>query len=113
MAVIKQQLKIKRNDLQPYFRFSIPDAVGLDQATFVCTMIDTKKKEVKIDRRSAGCVITDPTKNECEYRWQLGDTDTAGTFSIEFEFTPTAGGKFTVPIDPGATVLIIADLDEE
>lgn len=111
MADVKQILEIKRNDLQPYFRFKVPDAQDLSQATFSCTMVHEKNKTVKISRATAGCFITNAVLGECEYRWQLGDTDTLGTYLIEFEFIPISGGKFTVPVKPTAYVKVLADLD--
>lgn len=111
MADVKQILEIKRNDLQPYFRFKVPDAQDLGQAVFYCTMVHEKTKVAKINHWAAGCVITNAVLGECEYRWQLGDTDTLGTYLIEFEFVPISGGKFTVPVKPTAFVKVLVDLD--
>lgn len=102
--------KIKRHDLQPYYRFDIPGASDLTGASYTCTMIDKKSGTKVIDRSGSGCVITDAAKTKCEYRWQDGDTDAVGVYQIEFEITPQAGGKFTVPVKP-AFVLVTADLD--
>lgn len=105
-------LRIKRHDLQPYYRFSAPKATTLLGATFVCTMTDLDGTVV-IDRESSGCEITDAAACEAEYRWQDGDTDIEGTYTIEFEITPQSGGKFTVPNGQNpALVIIAADLDE-
>lgn len=108
-------LKIKRHDLQPYYRFSIPDSTDLTGASFTCTMVKiVNKKPIEpkiLDRVAVGCVITSTVEKECEYRWQAGDTDTEGLFQIEFEIQPQVGGKFTVPVDKPAYVQISADLD--
>lgn len=104
--------RIKRNDLQPYYRFSVPNAATLLGATFVCTMTNASGTVV-INRSAAGCVIIDAAACVAEYRWQAGQTAVEGTYSIEFEFTPQSGGKFTVPNGQNpALVIIAADLDE-
>jgi hypothetical protein len=102
-------LRLKQHDLQPYYRFSV-SGVNLTGATIVCTMIDAGGSK-KINRQSAGIVVTDAVAGEAEYRWQAGDTDTIGTYRIEFEITPQSGGKFTVPNDEPAVVFVGSDLD--
>ncbi len=117
MAIKKLQLHT--NDLQPYYRVTVKDSdsnlIDLTGATVVCTMKESANGAVKINRQSAGIVIANQTTNkgEFEYRWQTGDTNTAGSYNIEFEITPQSGGKFTLPSpDQGqAVVPIVADYD--
>ncbi len=107
-------LYLKRNDLQPYYRVKVEDsdgnAVDLTGADIVCTM-KAPGGTLKIDRQSTGIVITAAASGEFEYRWQAGDTDTAGKYQIEFEITPASGGKFTVPGKGEAVVIIQESLD--
>ena len=117
------KLRIKRNDLQPYYYFTAKDQAGavidLAGATIRCTMRlwdpDTGiyASGKKIDRQTAGINVTDAAAGEGEYQWQAGETDTSGIYRIEFEVTPGSGGKFTIP-NPKygeAEVVIHDDLD--
>jgi hypothetical protein len=113
MAVIKK-LIIKTNDLQPYYYAQVKDAAGavvdITGVTIVATM-RTFDGTVKINRQSTGITISDAANGKFQYEWQSGETDTAGKYYIEFEISPSAGGKFTVPADNGAVVEIVDDLD--
>ena len=86
--------------------------ISLSGATIYCTM---KKVEgsIKIDRQTDGINISDAAAGEFEYKWQSGDTDTLGSYHIEFEINPSSCGKFTIPADPNdiALVKIEASLD--
>jgi len=109
-------LFLKKNDLQPYYYAQAKDsdgnAISLSGATIYCTM-KSLAGTVKIDRQTTGISITDAAEGEFEYRWQSGDTDTTGPYTIEFEINPSSGGKFTIPADPAdkAIVSIRASLD--
>lgn len=110
------KLRLKRNDLQPYYYAQVKDAAGnpvdLTAAAIVCTMRATDGT-LKIERQSAGISITEAANGKFEYRWQSGDTDMAGKYFIEFEITPQSGGKFTVPADSSAVVLVTDSLDAQ
>ncbi len=104
-------LYLSCHDLQPYYQFAV-DGIDLTGTNFVCSMRNNITGQIKINRATVGCVITSATAGQAEYRWQVGDTDTAGVYSIEFEFTPITGGKFTVPGEGMvATVIITPDID--
>jgi hypothetical protein len=110
-------LKITKNDLQPYYHATAEDSNGvidITGATIVCTMKNIRTGDLKINRQSAGINISDATNGEFEYKWVSGDTDTVGGYEIEFEITPTSGGKFTYPTteeDGKAIVEIVDSLD--
>ncbi len=107
-------LEIKKNDLQPYYYAQVKDSdsavVGISGATIRCTM-KAAGGAIKIDRQTAGINITDATNGKFEYQWQSGDTDTVGKYYIEFEITPSSGGKFTLPPNNDAIVMIFDSLD--
>jgi hypothetical protein len=111
-----EPLYLKRNDLQPYYYAQIKDQdgnpVNIVGAAIVCTM-KSHGGTLKINRQSQGIVITDGANGKFEYRWQAGDTDAAEKYYIEFEVTPEAGGKFTVPARDRAAVIITDSLDGE
>lgn len=110
-------LVVKTNDLQPYYYVEVLDASGtaiaLSGATIVCTMrnVHDPSGTPKINRQSTGISITDASAGKFRYAWQAGETDTAGKYYIEFEITPSSGGKFTVPSDNSAIVVVHASLD--
>lgn len=109
--------KLTKNDLQPYYPVTIKNAdgtaVNLTGAAIVCTMRLVGGSTPKISRQNAGVAITDAVNGQFEYRWQPGDTDTAGAYNIEFEVTPQTGGKFTLPNPEEGTaqVEIVDSLD--
>lgn len=109
-----ETLYLKRNDLQPYYYFTINypngNPVDITGSTIYCTMRKVDGT-LKINRQTAGINITDGLKGEGEYRWQSTDTNEAGTFYIEFEVNPPSSGKFTSPVNKKARVIIGADED--
>lgn len=107
---------INRHDLGPTYRSKIVDSTGatvdLTGATIVCSMKTTDGATLKINRQSTGITIYNQITNKGEfgYNWQAGDTDTSGSYYIEFEVNP---GKITYPNpkDGKAKVVIKDDLD--
>lgn len=110
MAIKK--LPLIQHDLQPYYYAKAKQADGtvinLTGASILCTMKAPGATSNKIDRRTTGIVITNAATGEFELRWQAGDTNTVGSYYLEFEVTPQSGGKFT--LGPG-TVQINAGQD--
>lgn len=111
-------LYITEDDLQPYYYVTAQDQAGtvinLTGASIVCTMKNKRTLQVKIDRQSTGISVTGAATGQFEYRWQSGDTDTAGEYNIEFDITPTTGGKFTLPSKAHEAVVIIRpSLDDQ
>jgi hypothetical protein len=106
-------LKLKKNDLQPYYKFEVQDsdgnAVSISGATIYCTMKNAATGTLKINRQTTGVNITDGVNGQGEYRWQAGDTDTVGKYFIEFEINPASGGKFTIPTESEDAVVRILD----
>jgi hypothetical protein len=110
-------LRLKKNDLQPYYYGKVANADGsspdLTGAEIYCTMKKAGGATPKIDRQTTGVIITDGLKAEFEYRWQAGDTDTPGKYSIEFEIDPPAGGKFTIPVRQDAAIVLITESEDD
>ena len=112
-----EPLKITVNDLQPKYFVQAKDAAGtvidISGATIVCTMKEVTTGTIKINRQSTGITISDGTNGLFNYAWQSGDTDTLGIYYIEFEITPTSGGKYTLPMpfEGRAEVHIISSQD--
>ncbi len=93
-------LQIVLHDLQPYYFFQVKDSSGpipLTGATIRTTMKDICTSALKIDRATNRVTVTDTANGLAELRWQSGDTNVLGVYAVEFEITPSAGGKFTIP----------------
>lgn len=108
-------LYIKKNDLQPYYYGQVKDASGavvdITGATVRVTMKNASTGTLKIDRGTTGITVTDAANGKFQYAWQSGDTNTVGTYYIEFEVSPVGTGKFTVPANELATVIVADSLD--
>lgn len=107
---------IKQHDLQPNYVCVINDSsgnpVGISGATIRMTMIGADGTVVT-SRQTTGISITSADGGLFQYAWQASDTQHVGRHSIEFEVTPSSGGKFTVPANPQekAWVIVLDDLD--
>ena len=112
-----QTLKLIQFDLQPKYLVTVTDSTGgavdITAATIRTNMRLDNSTTLTINRSTIGITITGATAGQFEYQWQSGDTDSTGLYDIEFEITPSAGGKFTMPnpIDGVAKVQIFAGLD--
>jgi hypothetical protein len=103
---------IKQNDTVPDINASLVEAdlspIDLTSASSVYfimrasgTVGDPKVKDT--------CTITDAVNGQVQYLWQTGDTDTAGTFDVEFEIHWGTEIQ-TVPNDTYITIKIVPDL---
>lgn len=101
--------RIVQGNLQPYFYFTISGEDDLTGAVVTCTMLDINDNVI-IDASTVGCYITDEITRQAEYRWQDGDTDVSGTFSIYFTITPDGEDPFTTDTFP---IEIIASGSDE
>lgn len=98
---------MKKDDLRPYLQVKLfnPDGtarnVSGDVVTFVMEDTDGTNKinAAATQVNGAGGIV--------EYRWQVGDTDTAGEFRAEF----TINGIDTFPKEGYIVVSIIDDLN--
>lgn len=98
---------VKKNDDYPYYRIIVNDksgALDLSGSTVLFTMQDLSSGTNKITSQSASLI--GGTTGGVEYQWQAGDTDTTGTYGIQFEVTLSSGKKFTVPKGFTAKVII-------
>lgn len=105
--------RIKANDRRPYLQIAFVDAngdaVNLTGALAVrFHMKPVDSATLKIDGGSA--TVTDATNGLAEYRWTVGDTDTAGLFHGEFEIEWTSGVYETHPVDTYLAIKITSDL---
>ncbi len=97
---------IKQNDTSPSILAELKDAnntpVNLTAATakvFIKSVDGTLKvnEDVQIINEALGVV---------RYDWQVGDTDTVGTYSVEFQVTYTDNSVETFP-NTGSVALVV------
>ncbi len=111
-------LKITLNDLQPSYNVQLKDNAGtvinITGVSIKASLKNAKTGVLKIDR-SVDVTIQDAANGLFRYNWDAVDVDTLGIYYIEFEITPSSGGKFTVPTPSQgrAEVHIINSLDTE
>ena len=114
MADIKT-LILTKNNLQSYYNVQVKNSSGavvdITGATIYCKMKLIGSSMLKINRQTTGIYITDAVNGKFEYHWQAGDTDTIGTYDIQFEIQPPSGGRFDVPKIGIAKVVIADSLD--
>lgn len=102
--------EIKKGDRRPRYRVGLTangGPVDLTGATAVRFMMKLGVSgTLKID---APAIIVDAETGVVEYHWAVDDTDTAGTFNIEFE-VDWSGEKQTFPSTGYFTATINEDL---
>ncbi len=113
-----QLFRIKRNDTLPALKLNVTtkgrlggkegyNMSGVTGATF--TMVKKDCAETKIYSQDAQLICT--SGGTIQYNWKNGDTDTAGTFSGEFELNYSDGNRMSVPLMGGIKIEILEDLN--
>lgn len=101
---------IKQNDTSPSLGATLKDAqlvpVSLVGAAVKFHM-NSLEGVVKVNQTMS---IPDPEGGVIQYDWQDGDTDTVGTYSVEFQVTFADGTVETFPNDGNLTVSIVREL---
>jgi hypothetical protein len=102
---------IKQNDTSPSMLANLTDgdgnAINLTGAT-VNVHIKDLEGNIKIDRTIE---IPDPLIGRVRLNWQAGDTDTVGTYYVEFECTYNDGSIETFPNDGNVTLIVVRELN--
>ena len=97
---------IKQNDTSPSLQATLKDAtlapIDLTGATVMLHMKGVDGT-IKVDQEMS---ITDATAGVVQYDWQSGDTDTAGTYYVEFEATYADDSIETFP-NTGSLALVV------
>lgn len=106
---------MKRGDRRPYipFQFFEPDGVTPLDVTGA-TVINIVVRLKGADPASAPVIKAPVTMSDApngigEYRWAVGDTDTADNYEYEFEITWPNAEPQTIPQDSFFDLVIIAD----
>lgn len=103
--------EIKRNDLLPVLNAILYDKEGavfdLSGGTVQFMMRPAGSSTLKVD--SAATVVS-ATAGSVRYTWASGDTDTAGDYEAEFEYTSSGSKMETFPLTGYILVRVIPDL---
>ena len=108
---------IKQNDTRPVYVTTLQDnvdttpvAIDLTNATGVKFKMRTHGS-TGIPKVNQPMAFVNRANGQVSYTWTTGDTDTVGTYDVEFEITWNDGGIETVPNDSYKTVNVVDDLD--
>lgn len=101
---------IKQNDRLPAIQASLVAGNGAAVNLVGSTVTFNMRDSSGASKVSAGaCTILDAANGVVSYAWGTTDTNTAGTFTAEFEVT-NGGLTETFPNDSNITVVITAEL---
>jgi len=102
---------IKQNDTSPSLQATLKDAslnpIDLTGATVMFHM-KSVDGTVKVDRQMT---ITNEAGGVVQYDWQSGDTDTVGTYYVEFEVTYADSSVETFPNNGNRAVSVVRELN--
>ena len=102
---------IKQNDTSPALQATLKDtsltAVDLTGAT-VRLHMNSIEGTSKID---AAMAVTNALGGVVQYDWQAGDTDTVGTYYVEFQVTFPDSSVETFPNNGNKVVSIVRELN--
>lgn len=102
---------IKQNDTSPSLQAALKDAaltpINLTGAT-VRLHMKSVDGTLKIDQLMT--VVT-PLQGIIQYDWQTGDTDTVGTYYVEFEVTYSDASVETFPNNGNKTISVVRELN--
>jgi hypothetical protein len=102
---------IKQSDTSPSLQATLQDANG--------TAININGASIRFHMKAVGgaividqpMTIVNAAGGIVKYDWQSGDTDTAGTYYVEFEVTYLDLSVETFPNNTNETILIITQLN--
>jgi hypothetical protein len=102
---------IKQNDTSPALQATLKDAalVPID-LTGATVMFHMKSVDgtIKVDE---AMTITNNEGGVVQYNWQAGDTDTVGTYYVEFEVTYADASVETFPNNGNKVVTVVRELN--
>jgi len=102
---------IKQNDTSPSLLATLKDYDGnVINLTNASVRFHMKSIEgtVKID---AAMTIPNPSLGMIRYDWQVGDTDTVGTYYVEFEVTYADLSVETFPNNGSKAITVVRELN--
>lgn len=102
---------IKQNDTSPALQATLKDAalapIDLTGATVKFHM-KSLDGNIKVD---TAMTITNNEGGVVQYNWQAGDTDTVGTYYVEFEVTYADASVETFPNNGNKVITVVKELN--
>lgn len=102
---------IKQNDTSPSIQAALKDASGSAINLLGASVqfhMEAVDGTLKVD---AAMTVTDTSGGVVQYDWQAGDTDTAGTYYVEFEVTYADSSVETFPNNNKEVIIIRPELN--
>ena len=103
---------IKKGDTSPSIQSTLKDsagvAVNITGATVKIHMKEIGSSTLKVDQTM---IIVDASGGIVKYDWSSSDTDTIGTYYVEFEVTKADNSVETFPNNGNAVVVITSSLN--
>lgn len=101
---------IKQNDTSPSLQATLKDAsLAPIDLTGASVQFHMKSVDGNLKVDSAMDIVT-PTSGVIQYDWQVGDTDTVGTYYVEFQVTYADLAVETFPNNGNLSVNIVKEL---
>ena len=103
--------RIKQNDTSPSLQATLKDAAG--------SVVDISGSSVRFHMKSIdgtlkvdeAMIIVDGTNGVVQYDWVAGDTETAGSYFVEFEVTYSDSSVETFPNNGNESVTVTKELN--
>ena len=111
---------IKQHDTAPSYVIDLADNYGLQDEAPIDLTTATSITFLMREAGTAGApkvsaamtVVGAATAGRVQHDWSAGDTDTVGSFDVEFEIEWSDGTIETVPNDSYLTVTVVDDLTD-
>jgi len=101
---------IKQNDTSPSLQATLKDSSQSPVALLGATVMFHMKSLDGTLKVNQQMTITDEDNGVVQYDWQGGDTDTVGTYYVEFEVTYADAAVETFPNNGNKVVTVVREL---
>ena len=101
---------IKQNDTSPSLQAALKDAQLVPVDITAATVKLHMKSLDGVVKINETMTITDALNGVVQYDWQAGDTDTVGTYYVEFQVTYADASVETFPNNGNLVVSVVREL---
>tara|TARA_R110000822_G_C15290999_1_gene491057 strand:+ start:1366 stop:1686 length:321 start_codon:yes stop_codon:yes gene_type:complete len=101
---------IKQNDTSPSLQATLKDAQLVPVDITAATVKLHMKSLDGVVKINETMTITDALNGVVQYDWQAGDTDTVGTYYVEFQVTYADASVETFPNNGNLVVSVVREL---
>tara|TARA_R110002126_G_scaffold256212_1_gene399252 strand:+ start:1395 stop:1715 length:321 start_codon:yes stop_codon:yes gene_type:complete len=102
---------IKQNDTSPSLQATLKDAQLVPVDITAATVKLHMKSLDGVVKINETMTITDALNGVVQYDWQAGDTDTVGTYYVEFQVTYADASVETFPNNGNLVVSVVRELN--